>query len=137
MSDLIAPSPDLAQLTHPPKQVKLTLRPTLNDAEMERSILACTSAPAPAEASPTGARSMHTTAQTIPPEWRHDAPRPARLTTEELAAELRVQPQTIRAGLCRRGHYLGLRPAAKLANGRLLWSVSDLDALLAGESSHG
>lgn len=44
-----------------------------------------------------------------------------RLTTEELAALLCVKPQTIRAGLCKTGHYLGIRPAVKLPNRRLLW----------------
>lgn len=53
-------------------------------------------------------------------------------STEELAAALKVQPQTARAGLCRDGHYLGLRPI-KLPNGRLLWDASAVDALLNGE----
>lgn len=55
----------------------------------------------------------------------------AQLSTEELAAKLRNRPQTIRAGLCRNGHYLGLRPV-KLPNGRLLWNAADVAALLEG-----
>lgn len=54
------------------------------------------------------------------------------LSTEELADALRLQPQTIRAALCRHGHYLGLRPC-KLPNGRLLWDAAALDRLTAGE----
>lgn len=57
---------------------------------------------------------------------------PRKLTTEELAAFLRVVPQTVRAGLCRNGHYLGLRPL-KLPNGKLLWNFADVDQLLSGE----
>ncbi len=72
-------------------------------------------------------------AQTTPTPRRHDAPLAARrLSTEELAAALKVRPQTVRAGLCRAGHYLGLKPA-RLPNGRLLWDASALDALLSGE----
>ena len=49
-----------------------------------------------------------------------------RLTTEELAAILRVKPQTIRAGLCNAGHYAGLRPVAKLPSRRLLWDAEQV-----------
>lgn len=41
-------------------------------------------------------------------------------TTETLARRLGLRPQTLRAAICRNGHYYGLRPA-KLPNGRLLW----------------
>lgn len=57
-----------------------------------------------------------------------------KLTTDELAFALRVFPQTIRAGLCRNGHYLGLRPT-KLPSGRLLWDVAEVERLLAGEAA--
>lgn len=53
-----------------------------------------------------------------------------RLTTEELAALLRVKPQTIRAGLCNAGHYAGLRPAVKLPSRRLLWDAEQAAAIL-------
>lgn len=53
-----------------------------------------------------------------------------RLTTEELAVLLRVKPQTIRAGLCKAGHYLGMRPAVKLPNRRLLWDGHQAASLL-------
>ena len=70
---------------------------------------------------------------TIPTAWRNDAPLAARsLSTEELASALKVRPQTIRAGLCRDGHYMGLRPS-KLPNRFLLWPASAVDALLNGE----
>lgn len=54
-----------------------------------------------------------------------------RYSTEALAEHLNIKPQTIRAGLCRDGHYLGLRPV-KLPNRRLLWDVNALEALLSG-----
>jgi len=70
---------------------------------------------------------------TIPTSWRHDAPLAARrISTEELAAALRIRPQTVRAGLHYNGHYLGLKPT-KLPNGRLLWDAAAVDALLNGE----
>ncbi len=53
-------------------------------------------------------------------------------STDELAAALKVRPNTPRSGLCRDGHYLGLRPT-KLPNGRLLWDAEAVDALLDGE----
>lgn len=56
-----------------------------------------------------------------------------KLSTEELAALLRGRPQTIRVGLCRNGHYLGLRPV-KLPNGRLLWDRDEAETLIAGDS---
>ncbi len=55
----------------------------------------------------------------------------ARLSTEELAAAAKVAPQTIRAALCRQGHYLGLRPV-KLANRRLLWDADEANRVLSG-----
>jgi hypothetical protein len=58
----------------------------------------------------------------------------AKLITEELAAALRIVPQTIRAGLCRNGHYLGLRPT-KLPNGRLLWDAAEVARLTGGEGA--
>lgn len=66
--------------------------------------------------------------------WRNDAPLTSRsLSTEELASALKVRPQTIRAGLCRDGHYMGLRPS-KLPNRFLLWDAIAVNALL-GEVS--
>lgn len=55
-----------------------------------------------------------------------------RLTTEELAAILRVKPQTIRAGLCNAGHYAGLRPVMRLPSRRLLWDAEQVAAVLNG-----
>ena len=54
-----------------------------------------------------------------------------RYSTEVLAEHLKIKPQTIRAALCRDGHYLGLRPV-KLPNRRLLWDANALEALLSG-----
>lgn len=55
-----------------------------------------------------------------------------RLTTEELASLLRVKPQTVRAGLCKAGHYAGLRPAARLPSRRLLWDAEQVAAVING-----
>lgn len=57
---------------------------------------------------------------------------PQKLTTEELAEVAKVVPQSIRAAVCRKGHWLGLRPV-KLANRRLLWDVEEVAAVLNGE----
>lgn len=56
---------------------------------------------------------------------------PRRYSTEELAALLKVKPQTIRAGLCRDGHYQGLKPC-KSRNRFLLWPADEADCLAAG-----
>jgi hypothetical protein len=63
---------------------------------------------------------------------RNNAPVDVRnLSTEALAVLLLVREQTIRAGYCRDGHYLGLVPI-KLPNRRLLWDADEVDALIAG-----
>ncbi|MBS0352415.1 MAG: helix-turn-helix domain-containing protein [Proteobacteria bacterium] len=54
-------------------------------------------------------------------------------TTEELARRLGLRPQTLRAALCRNGHYFGLRPA-KLPNGHLLWPADSFERLIGRES---
>lgn len=61
--------------------------------------------------------------------------RPAgKLSTEHAAERLAVRPQTLVAGLCRSGHYLGLRPI-KLPNGRLLWDATEIARLTCSEVS--
>lgn len=50
------------------------------------------------------------------------------LSTEALAAGLGIKPQSLRAALCRQGHWCGLRPA-KLPNGRLLWPGDSIERL--------
>lgn len=76
---------------------------------------------------------METASQAVSKGPRNNAPIAARkISTEELAARLLVKEQTIRAGLCRAGHYLGLRPV-KLANRRLLWDAAEVEALTSGE----
>lgn len=42
------------------------------------------------------------------------------ITTEALAALLNLRPQTLRAAVCRVGHYYNIRPI-KLPNRRLQW----------------
>lgn len=46
-----------------------------------------------------------------------------KITTEELANEVKVKAETIRVRLCRTGAYFGLRPE-KLPSGRLLWPAN-------------
>jgi len=53
-------------------------------------------------------------------------------STKEFAERLRVDANTIRRGLCVRGHYLGLRPV-KLPNGRLVWPAAHVEDILAGK----
>jgi hypothetical protein len=48
----------------------------------------------------------------------------ALMTTKEFAGLLRVEPATVRRGLCVNGHYLSVKPV-KLSNGRLLWPRND------------
>lgn len=54
---------------------------------------------------------------------------PTHLSTDDLAVRLGVRPQTIRAALCRQGHYFGLRPL-KLPNRFLLWPVDAVERLI-------
>lgn len=55
---------------------------------------------------------------------------PPPLTTKQLAAQLGVEAQTIRASLCRNGSYFGLRPEAKLPNRLLLWPADSVDRIV-------
>lgn len=57
-----------------------------------------------------------------------------KLTTEEFAVQIRIDPQTVRAGYSRNGHYQNLVPL-KLPQGQLLWNADEVDALLRGEFS--
>ena len=62
-----------------------------------------------------------------------EAPLAARFySTEEAAAALKVRPQTLRAAVCRDGHYFGVRPQ-KARNRFLMWEAAEIDALLRGE----
>lgn len=51
-------------------------------------------------------------------------------TTNAFANEVSVKPETIRRCLCVDGHYLGVRPAVKLPNGRLLWPAAEVRAVV-------
>ncbi len=76
---------------------------------------------------------MLTTTTTAPTPRRTDRGTICRdYTTDEAAAILGVMPHTLRAGMCRAGHYLGLKPI-KLANRRLLWPAAKVDAVARGE----
>ena len=57
---------------------------------------------------------------------------PGKISTVELAERLRISHKTPIAALCRKGHYLGLRPL-KLSSGRLLWDAEEVSRLLNGE----
>lgn len=54
------------------------------------------------------------------------------LSTEQAAAALHVKPQTLRAAVCRVGHYCGIRPH-KLPSRFLAWPADAIDRLTAGE----
>lgn len=58
---------------------------------------------------------------------------PFNLSTETLASQLNIKPQSIRARVCRTGSYFGLVPK-KLPNGRLLWPSDSAERLL--QASH-
>lgn len=51
------------------------------------------------------------------------------IPTEMLAHQLGVKPQTLRAALCRHGHYFGIRPM-KLPNRQLRWPADAAEKLL-------
>ncbi|MBL8453523.1 MAG: hypothetical protein JNK97_12320 [Zoogloea sp.] len=66
----------------------------------------------------------------MPTVWRNDAPLAARTySTEQAANVLKVKPQTLRAAVCRDGHYFGVRPQ-KARNRFLMWNAAAVDALL-------
>lgn len=54
-----------------------------------------------------------------------------RLTTEDLAQALALQPQSIRKRFSQTGQYFGLRPD-KMPNGRLMWPSDAVDQLTNG-----
>jgi hypothetical protein len=58
---------------------------------------------------------------------------PALLTTAEVAALERINPQTIRKNFCLQGHHHGMKPI-KLPGGALRWSSASLAAILDGET---
>jgi len=58
------------------------------------------------------------------------------ISTEELADQLRLKPQSLRAALCRDGHYFGLRPR-KMPNGRLLWPADAVERLTSPRKVEG
>ena len=53
-------------------------------------------------------------------------------STEQAAAALHIKAQTLRAALCRDGHYFGIRPV-KLPNRMLAWPVEAIERVTAGE----
>lgn len=66
---------------------------------------------------------------------RNDAPLATRkYSTDEAAAALKVRPQTLRAALCREGHYFGLRPV-KCRNRFLLWDAAEVARLASGDEA--
>ena len=67
--------------------------------------------------------------QTPTPDLEQDK-HTSKLTTEEAASCLRVKAQTLRAALCRDGHYFGIRPL-RAPNRFLLWPADEVQGLLA------
>ena len=51
-------------------------------------------------------------------------------STEQAAEVLHVKPQTLRAAICRDGHYYGIRPN-KARNRFLLWPADAVERLTA------
>ena len=54
-----------------------------------------------------------------------------RLTTEDLAQALALQPQSIRKRFSQTGQYFGVRPD-KMPNGRLMWPTDAVEQLTSG-----
>ncbi|WP_321839701.1 DNA-binding protein [Paraburkholderia bannensis] len=52
------------------------------------------------------------------------------LSTDELAAQLGLRPQSLRKRYCQTGAYFGVRPV-KMANGRLAWPADSREQLMA------
>jgi hypothetical protein len=50
-------------------------------------------------------------------------------TTQALASRLGIQPQSIRAAVCRKGNYYGVKPT-RLPNGRLLWPADAFERIV-------
>ncbi|SAL33426.1 hypothetical protein AWB71_01817 [Caballeronia peredens] len=50
------------------------------------------------------------------------------LSTDELAAQLTLRPQSIRKRYCQTGAYFCLRPV-KMPNGRLMWPADSIEQL--------
>ncbi|NMG73710.1 hypothetical protein [Aromatoleum diolicum] len=74
-----------------------------------------------------------TITEIIPTAWRNDAPLASRTySTEQAAAVLHVRPQTLRAALCRAGHYAGVMPI-KLPSRFLAWPADQIEAIARGE----
>lgn len=53
-------------------------------------------------------------------------------STGQVAALLHVRPQSLRAALCRDGHYFGVVPI-KLPNRLLAWPADQVNALVRGD----
>ncbi|MDA8138599.1 MAG: hypothetical protein M0036_08085 [Desulfobacteraceae bacterium] len=51
------------------------------------------------------------------------------LTTEQLAAYLKIKAASVRRALCLNGHYLGIVPV-RPGNNRLLWPKDEVDEKL-------
>lgn len=55
-------------------------------------------------------------------------------TTAALAQRLGLQPQTLRASVCKHGNYFGITPS-RLPNGRLLWPSDSFERLTTAQVS--
>lgn len=73
-------------------------------------------------------------AQTNPTQRTDYASILRNFSTEEAAAILKVKPQTLRAAMCRDGHYFGVR-AIKLPSRFLAWPAADIERLVSGETA--
>lgn len=59
---------------------------------------------------------------------------PRTFATDEAARYFHVQGQSLRAAVCRNGHYMGIRPL-KLPNRLLAWPADEVMRVAAGEAA--
>jgi len=53
------------------------------------------------------------------------------ITTTELARQLAIKPESLRAAVARGGSYFGIAPVGRLPNGRLAWPDDAASRLIA------
>jgi len=56
---------------------------------------------------------------------------PRRYSTDSIAAQFMVKPNSVRSAVCRNGHYMGIKPI-KLPNGLLAWPADEADSITNG-----
>ena len=77
---------------------------------------------------------MNAHSRPAPRDRAAEQPKARTLSTEQAAAALHIRPQTLRAAVCRDGHYAGVRPH-KLPSRFLAWPAEAIERLLNGEEA--